>query len=507
MRTVIFATALTSLATASPIVAQQVAVGRVEGTIAQWIASRDVHAAQVSLVHLESEASNTITAAVDARGRYRVDSLPAGHYLVQVSHPTLDSLDVTLPLDRVVIAAGKTTRSDYALPPGERLREIVCPGVAMGPDKAVVAGHVVDAETDAPLVGAKIVALWTEITIDRKARKIITQQKQAVVSSRAGGDYRLCGVPSAKSLSLQLQHEGRAGAATRLSVSPEDGVAIRDFSLSMRSAPTIATLDSLERIVALLRADTSAGEEQTRKELALTGDAIVTGTVRTSSGQPLSGAEIRVRHAQASTLTDDAGRFVLGGLPTGTQVLLVRHLGYGLAELPIDLRVRRQPNVNVQMTRAVTLDSVRVFASRPPLAEFEYNRRTNLQGHFLTLSEIQRSGARQTSDLLPLLGGYVMMGRGRLVKMLETDFDPPGTHSCKGANVVIDGVDGLEVDDVLPNQIAGIELYKNAASAPLQYAGRADCGLIVIWLRPGPRRRGWGAPSSNAAALQYNGYP
>jgi hypothetical protein len=41
------------------------------------------------------------------------------------------------------------------------------------------------------------------------------------------------------------------------------------------------------------------------------------------------------------------------------------------------------------------------------------------------------------------------------------------------------------------DQIAGIELYKNAASAPLEYAGRADCGLIVIWLRPGPRWHGW----------------
>ena len=161
----------------------------------------------------------------------------------------------------------------------------------------------------------------------------------------------------------------------------------------------------------------------------------------------------------------------------------------------------------MKLTSAVTLDSVRVLASRPPLAQFEYNRRINFQGHFLTLSEIQRANAKQTSDLLPLLGGYVMMGRGRLVKMLETDYDPPGTHSCKGANVVIDGVDGLEVDDVLPNQIAGIELYKDAASAPLEYAGRADCGLIVIWLRPGPRRRGWGSAPSDPAALQYNGYP
>jgi len=202
----------------------------------------------------------------------------------------------------------------------------------------------------------------------------------------------------------------------------------------------------------------------------------------------VANAEVRVRHGQSSTKTDDVGRFVLSSLPAGTQVLLVRQIGFALAEIPVELRSNRSRELNVRVARAVALDSVRVLASRPTLAEFEYNRRTNLQGRFLTLSEIQRSNAKQTSDLLPLLGGYVMQGRGRLVKMLETDYDPPGTHSCKGANVVIDGVDGFEVDDVQPNQIAGIELYKNAASAPLEYAGRANCGLIVIWLRPGPRR-------------------
>jgi hypothetical protein len=189
-------------------------------------------------------------------------------------------------------------------------------------------------------------------------------------------------------------------------------------------------------------------------------------------------------------------------------MLLVRQLGFVLAEIPVELRSNRSREVNVQMTRAVTLDSVRVLASqRPSLAEFEHNRKTNLQGRFLTLSQIQQSRAKNTSDLLPLLGGYVLMGRTPLVKMKDTDFDPPGTHSCKGANVVIDGVDGMEVDDVQPNQIAGIELYKDAASAPLQYAGRANCGLIVIWLRPGPRWHGWKNLFNNSARLQHEATP
>jgi hypothetical protein len=507
MRTVIAATVLAPLMAGRPLVAQQMSTGRLEGTVAPWIASRSVQAAQVSLVHLESEASTSLTVAVDGRGRYHVDSLPGGRYLIQVSHPTLDSLDVTLAPGPLVIAGGRTTRSDFSLPSGSSLRSIVCPGVSLGPEKAVVAGRVVDAESEAPIAGANVVAAWTEITIDRKARKIITEKKQAVVKTGRSGEYRLCGVPAAKSLTLQLQHAGLAGAATRVSVSEEEGVVVRDLSLSTRSAPTMAALDSIERLAAARRPDSTSDADTTRSELALSGTAVVTGTVRSSTGRPVPNAEVRVRHAQSSTKTDDVGRFVLGGLPAGTQVLLVRQIGFAIAELPVELRPGRALSLDVRVTRAVALDSVRVLASRPTLAEFEYNRRTNLHGRFLTLSEIQRSNAKQTSDLLPLLGGYVMMGRGRLVKMMETDYDPPGTHACKGANVVIDGVDGLEVDDVLPNQIAGIELYKDAASAPLQYAGRANCGLIVIWLRPGPRRGRWLPASSTPATLQYNGYP
>jgi len=282
---------------------------------------------------------------------------------------------------------------------------------------------------------------------------------------------------------------------------------VREFSLSLATAPTIAALDSLDRGATATPSGASGDRDAARGEVALTGTASLGGTVRTTSGLPLQGADVRVRNARGFTLTDAAGRFALSDLPAGSQTLLVRRLGYALAEVPVELRSERRLEVSVRMTRAVELDSVRVTASRAKLAEFEYNRKTNLQGRFLTLSDIQRIKPKKTSELIPLLGGYVMMGRGRRVPMRETDYDPPGTHSCKEANVVIDGVDGQAVDDVLPVQIAGIELYKNAAAAPIDYAGRANCGLIVIWLRPGPRWRREKTPAGNPTASHYTGYP
>jgi hypothetical protein len=522
MRTAI-AVSVMSLVLSGALAAPQSPIGRLEGTVKGTLASRPIIGAQVSLVRLESDTTLTFSTRVDGRGRFHVDSLPTGHYLVQVSHPTLDSLDMALPSDRLVIADGRTTRSDVLLPSGALLRDMVCPGVALGPEKAVVAGRVVDADTDAPIAGAKVVVEWTAITIDRKKHKINLERRSGSTSTNRLGEYRLCGIPADQALEAQVQHEERIGAATHLSVSREEGVVVRDFSLSMRFAPTLAALDSLEDLLAARSAADStifadaasvgsaprapSRVDATPHELALTGTAILSGTVRAASGQVVQGAEVRVRDARPFTTTDDAGRFMLSGLPPGTQVLVVRKLGYALGEIPVDLRPNARREESVRLGRAVALDSVRVLARRPPLAEFEYNRRTNLSGHFLTLSDIQRSQAKKTSDLLSRMGGYVEMGRGRYVKMMAVQPGPSGTVPCRGANVIIDGTElGWDVNDVAPNQIAGIELYKDASSAPLQYAGKANCGLIVIWLRPGPRRRGWHEPKQ-PATLQYNGYP
>src|SRR5262245_58793269 len=233
MRTAV-AVSVVSLVVSAALAAPHTPVGRFEGTVKGTLASRPVAAAQLSLVRLESESSVTFSARVDARGRFRVDSLPAGHYLVQVGHPTLDSLDVALPTDRLLISEGRTTRSDVTLPSGAMLRDMVCPGVALGPEKGVVAGRVVDADTDAPIAGAKVVVAWTAITIDRKKHKIEIERRSGNVSTNRLGEFRMCGVLTEISLEMQVQHKERAGATTRLSVSREEGVVVRDLSLSMR---------------------------------------------------------------------------------------------------------------------------------------------------------------------------------------------------------------------------------------------------------------------------------
>ncbi|HEX9893775.1 MAG TPA: carboxypeptidase-like regulatory domain-containing protein, partial [Gemmatimonadales bacterium] len=52
----------------------------------------------------------------------------------------------------------------------------------------------------------------------------------------------------------------------------------------------------------------------------------VEGTVRSTSGEPIHGASVRV--STATTVTDTAGRFRLGSVPAGRSLIAVRAVGW-----------------------------------------------------------------------------------------------------------------------------------------------------------------------------------
>jgi hypothetical protein len=496
MRTPIAIAAVALVATAS--LPAQSPVGKLEGTISEKLASRSVSDAWVSLLRVDPASDVTLNARPDVNGRFHVDSLPAGRYRVIVSSPTLDSLDLSLPPSELRIDSGETARADFALPFGSGLRDVVCYGLRLGPGTAVVAGRAIDADDDKPIPHADVIAAWTDISFDKATLKATSQKRFATVVTDPQGEYRLCGVPAGTLLSLQLQHGGRAGAVIRLRVSEEEGAVVRDISMSTRTAPTIAELDSLASVPALTSADAARGE------LALTGTSGLTGYVRGSEGRPLDGVEVRVRDARSSAVTDSTGRFVLGDLPSGTQVVVIHHLGYAFAEVLVELRPGKNLARDIRLTRATRLDSVRVVASRPGYPEFELHRRTNPLGKFLTFEDIQRRDAKETSDLIRMFGDFTVIGRGADARVVSRS--AVANPLCRTANVVIDGVQETWINQLDPRQIGAIEAYRDGTSIPATFAGRTDCGVIMIWMRirsaPGKR-----STPSNAGALQWNGYP
>jgi hypothetical protein len=202
--------------------------GRLEGTVTG--PPRAVRGVVVEVTRVHPEPIVTRAAPVDERGRYRLDSLPAGEYALHVASPLLDSLQLSTPDRSVTIAAGRTT-ADVALPAGPALRDAVCPGLELGKGQGVVTGHGLDADTEQPLVGATVVVSWNELIVDRATLKSSSEERIATAPTGDRGEYRLCDVPTGTSLSLQLQQGDRASADVKLAVSDEEGVRSRRRSM------------------------------------------------------------------------------------------------------------------------------------------------------------------------------------------------------------------------------------------------------------------------------------
>jgi len=477
--------------------AQGDTLGALEGTIHERSISRSVLAARVSVRRVEPDSSVGATATPGATGRYRLDSLPPGRYSARVVSATLDSLGVTPPAIDVQIAPGRVVLADFTLPSGTALRDAVCGEGRVGERRAAVAGHAIDADTDGqPLGGSELVAVWMEFPLNRLTRRSVPTRRVTVVKTGRDGEYRICGVPTETLFTLQLRSQGRASAVVRLIIGEDDGAVARDLSLSARTAPTVAALDSLARAAA------AKGRDAPRDELKIVGTAELTGIVRSLSGEPFAGAQVRVRDARSSAVTDRAGRFVLRELPAGTQMLVVRHPGYALAELPVELRPGRSVEQAVLLVRPLALDAVQTIAMATDLEAFDASRRTNPYGQFLTQAQIdKKKHVTETDDLFDDLLGFTALGRGPSARVIS-NMALSNRVACSEASVIVQGRAGRRINDVRPSQIAGIEAYSDAAFVPGRFAGQAECGVVVIWLRKDP-----GLTPRPAARLRANGYP
>ncbi|MFL5617769.1 MAG: carboxypeptidase-like regulatory domain-containing protein [Gemmatimonadaceae bacterium] len=490
---VTFVALLLVLAPIGSLAAQRDTLGAIEGTIHERSSFRSVMTARVAVRRVAPDTMFSASAVPDARGRFRVDSLPPGRYRARVLSPSLDSLQVALPASEVAIAPGRVMLADFTLPGGTTLREAVCRGERLAERRGAVAGRAIDADADdRPLVGAELVAIWMEFPMDRSTHRSIPTRRVVVVKSGQAGEYRICGVPTETLFTLQLRSQGRASAVLQLMIAEDEGAIARDLSLSARTSPTIAALDSAASAAA------RKGHNEPAEELQTVGTSELSGTVRGLSGEPFVGAHVHVRHARASAVTDRAGRFVLGELPAGTQMLVVRHPGYTLAELPAELRPGKRTERDVLLVRPVTLDAIQAT----DLEAFDAMRRTNPYGQFLTQEQIDRKKhATETVDLFDDLLGFTALGRGENARVIS-NMALASHRKCSEASVIMQGAQGRRINDVTPSQIAGIEAYADAAFVPGRFAGQADCGVVVIWLRKST------TPTSHAATgLRANGYP
>jgi hypothetical protein len=425
--------------------AQQSAV--IEGTVTDSVHSKPLADAIVYITREEPKLPELFRALVtDKDGRFRLDSLIAGRYSVTFSHAILDSLEVTMPTRAVALAADEHARIDFAIPAAASLRMRACAGLQLAPGTGALVGHVADAQTERSLVGALVVASWNDIVIDRATLQASNVERTGAMRVDSSGVYRLCGVPTGTTILVQLQLDTRAGSALRTDV-PED-IGVKVLTLSF-----------------------SAGD-------SLTGTAALTGTIRNSSGTPLSDADVRVAGIPGSVRSDSLGHFSMNGLPAGSQLLEARHVGYLIGRHPVELRSGNTIGTQLRLDRIVSLDTIRVLAQRNQFKQFEQNKHSPF-GRFFTADQIGARNASEVSDLFYTMLGFRVVGRGFDAKLINTR-GARLSGVCE-PNVVIDNMQNQDINLVQPSDIGAMEVYADGFGGPP--GANRGCGAVVIWTK------------------------
>jgi hypothetical protein len=403
-------------------------------------------------------------ATTDSAGRYRIDSLPSGRYVVGFESPLLDSLEVTLSPREANLGSAQSATVDLALPSAAKLRSAVCLGATLPKQTGVIFGHVVSAETESPIAGIVIAMVWHDISIDRSKRlRVTTSERSDSVITDHDGWYRMCGVPTGAWVSMQVRRDHRSGAVLRTRVDDTLGIAVQHLSFSTSSETADSAASTL-----------------------LSGTATLSGIVRGAAGTPVASAEVRVRGTRAEGRTDAEGAFTLRALPAGTQQLEVRQIGYAAEEIPVALHPGMTTTRDVTLRRVVSLDSMVIVATRPKYPDFYVHKSAGM-GHFLGPEALAKERVSQTSDYFERIPGFQVRRDGSR-SLVVSNQGPGALRGECTATVVIDGMRILDyppqVNDIHWSDVAAIEAYpaSMAAVAPPEY-GIGGCGGVVIWTK------------------------
>jgi len=287
-----------------------------------------------------------------------------------------------------------------------------------------------------------------ELHVSRRVRDTLTDSL---------GNYYACSV--AKDAELRVQASAGRFESGVLDLEVGDRRVLRhDLSLSRE-----AVAEALDTVLAVRR-----------------GLATLVGNVRSESGQPLDGVLASVQGTPSDALSDGTGRFVLADLPSGSQMLYVRRIGFRFTRTSVDLRNRDTTHVSLELSEVTLLDTLQVTASRwvrSELDELERRLRGGGWGAVLTAEDLRPIGDLRTAFYgLPSLFVQSKPGGFNLYSMV-------GARQC-AVTVWIDGMrQDIEVlQTYRPSDLIALEVYSRGWQAPMRYQG-GECGVVLAWTR------------------------
>lgn len=199
----------------------------------------------------------------------------------------------------------------------------------------------------------------------------------------------------------------------------------------------------------------------------------------TEDGQGFPGVNILVKGTSRGTVTDNDGNFSIT-LPSPEAVLVFSSIGYKTTELTVG----SQTEISVALQPDVTALSEVVVVG------YGTQKKSQLTG------AISSVGAKEITELPITNARQALQGRVAGVDVVQNGSNPGsgvtvrirGRRSINASNDPLYVVDGIplagNIDDINPNDIASMEILKDASATAI-YGSRGANGVVIITTKRG----------------------
>lgn len=207
----------------------------------------------------------------------------------------------------------------------------------------------------------------------------------------------------------------------------------------------------------------------------------VNGTVVDVNGDPVIGANVVVKGTTNGTITDIDGRFTIDA--DAKSVLNVSYIGY----LTKEVAVGNQQTVRIVLLEDTkTLDEVVVIG-------YGTQKKADLTGSVANVSA-EKLNTQSNANI-----GQALQGKIAGVDIVSQGGSPGagtrimvrgiGTLNNAAPLYIVDGMYMSGIDHINPNDIASIDVLKDASSAAI-YGSRAANGVIIVTTKEGSNTEG-----------------
>lgn len=215
----------------------------------------------------------------------------------------------------------------------------------------------------------------------------------------------------------------------------------------------------------------------------------VTFVVSDNTG-PIVGANVVVKGTTIGSISDLDGRVVIDDVPANA-IIVVSYIGYVSQEIPLK---SGQTSIKVKLAEdSQALDEIAVTG-------YSTQAKKDITGSVAVVSadKLKETPVANFAEALQgkAAGVYVSAGGG---PMGETTIRIRGVGSVNGSDplIIVDGVSGVDIDAVNPNDIESMQILKDAAASAI-YGAKGANGVIIVTTKQGSKEE--------KVQVSYNAY-